>query len=67
MLPLFEARGEGTPAATDYCKCGYAEIAHRDDSKERRRNVVKEGVCKGFVPHGAYEFDRYYCGCRGWD
>lgn len=20
-----------------------------------------------FVPHGPYDHDRYYCGCRGWD
>lgn len=23
--------------------------------------------CKTFEPHGPYEFDSYYCGCRGWD
>jgi hypothetical protein len=23
--------------------------------------------CKQFTPHGAYEFDEYYCGCHGWN
>ena len=67
-LAFFEPRGEGTVAAKEYCKCEYAEIAHKPDPKmPTRRNVVAEGLCPGFTPHGAYEFDLYYCGCRGWD
>ena len=35
-------------------------------SVEKVPTTIK-GVCKKFVPHGAYDFDKFYCGCRGWD
>ena len=66
-LPFFLDRSAGSGYATEHCKCGYYEIAHRDDPKQRRLNVVKEGWCTGFQPHDEYEFDSFYCGCRGWD
>ena len=67
-LAFFEPCGEGTQAAKEYCKCGYIEIAHRPDPLlPTRRNVVVEGICTGFTPHGAYEYDLYFCGCTGWD
>ena|ERR1051325_4234570 len=63
-LAFFEFRGEGSPAAREHCaKCGYYEVAH-NPQEGRPRGA---GVCLNFVPHGAYEFDKYYCGCCGWD
>jgi hypothetical protein len=67
-LAFFEPRGEGTATAKDHCKCGYYEVAHRfNPDSPLNRNVVSEGLCAGFEPHGAYEYDTFYCGCRGWD
>jgi hypothetical protein len=58
-LAFFEFRGEGSPKAKQMCKhCRYYEVAHRPE---------KNHDCKTFEPHGAFEFDEYYCGCRGWD
>jgi hypothetical protein len=77
FLAFLEDRGEGSKAATEHCKhCGYFEVAHgpgkaedlaKEPNRRPRRDVVEEGVCPGFEPHGAYEFDTFYCGCRGWD
>lgn len=76
-LAFFEYRGEGSRAATDSCKhCGYAECAHKPAHMEtlvhkrdgtRRPTVVEDGRCPGFEPKGAWEFDSWYDGCRGWD
>lgn len=60
-LAFFEYLGPGSPASKQNCaKCGYYESAH---SKQPRG----QHVCLNFQPHGPYEFDRYYCGCKGWD
>ena len=63
-LSFFEYRGAGSKRALEICKtCGYYDIAHIP-------SIRKKGACRiclGFEPHGAYEFDSYYCGCRGWD
>ena len=76
-LAFFEFRGEGSPQAIKSCKhCGYHDVAHdpghmetlvhkRDGS--RRPTVVESGKCPGFEPRGAWEYDGFYCGCRGWD
>lgn len=72
-LAFFEFRGPGSRVATDTCKhCCYYECTH--DPEYMARNVpsnpltvVQQGKCPGFEPHGAFEFDHYYCGCRGWD
>jgi hypothetical protein len=63
-LAFFEYWGEGSPSALYHCKhCGYYESAHVDP---KAKHLVSR-VCDHFEPHGAYEFDSYYCGCRGWD
>jgi hypothetical protein len=57
MLAFFEFRGEGSREAKDRCKnCSYYEVAHSRGIK-----------CQNFVPHGAFETDKFYCGCNGWD
>ena len=123
-LAFFEFQGEGSPAATDKCKCGYAWIAHQPrwaasikvkrrwykidpqesvmtrefhappDLKEKRAEIEADFFrkqthsentkvysaevtsirgtknplkCREFKAHGPHEFDKYYCGCRGWD
>lgn len=56
-LAFFEFLGAGSRNATEICKCGYTKIAH-DNGRVK---------CKQFIARGPAEFDRYYCGCRGWD
>lgn len=63
-LAFFEFRGEGSWAAQNVCKtCRYAKKAHETENWARSNGKV----CDSFQPHGAYEFDTFYCGCRGWD
>lgn len=57
-LAFFQFKGEGSKEANNTCKnCKYYKMAHDN-------NRVP---CKSFEPHGAFEFDEYYCGCRGWE
>ena len=58
-LPFFEYLGPGSYTAENACKCGYNKMAHNQP-----KSTCK---CKHFVPRGPLEFDRYYCGCYGWD
>lgn len=56
-LPFFEYRGPGSRNATLRCKhCAYFKAAH-----------VKSHRCRGFEPIGDVGFDRFFCGCAGWD
>lgn len=71
-LAFFEYCGEGSPAATDYCICGFHKAAHdpaitRTYVKGNQQTVVETGQCKGFSAQGPRQFDKFYCGCRGWD
>lgn len=59
-LAFFEYKGEGSRRALEICTCGYSKTAHEITN-------VENGSCSNFTPHGAYEYDSYYCGCRGWD
>ena len=75
-LAFFEDRGPESRPAVENCRCGYHEKAHDKahmaslvpgrDGKPRP-TVVEDGRCPGFEPHGPWEFDSFYCGCRGWD
>jgi len=59
-LAFFEYRGENSRAATVSClHCGYYEEAH--DGRPHTH------ICEHFEPHGAYDTDIFYCGCRGWN
>lgn len=63
-IAFFEYRGEGSRSATTTCKnCRYAEVAHTDEARRKNPRLL----CTTFEPHGAFEFDSFYCGCRGFD
>lgn len=63
-LAFFEYRGKGSTAATESCKnCKYHQNAHRPEVMAKNTALK----CTNFEPHGAFEFDVFYCGCRGWD
>ena len=66
-LAFFEYRGPGSKAGTTSCKCGYAEVAHIPDKTHVMRHCEKKNGRAGFVSRGPWEYDKYYCGCRGWD
>lgn len=71
-LPFFEYKGPGCEQSESICKnCGYHRIAHKGQpgsDKHLATLVNKEGVnCSRFEEHGPWEFDSFYCGCRGWD
>ena len=58
-LPFFTFKGEGSEDAQRCCKnCPYHNVAHGKGHGD---------VCNNFEPKGAFEFDQFYCGCRGWD
>lgn len=56
-LPFFEFCGEGSRESRICKHCGYAEIAHTE----------KRVKCQRYEPKGDRGFDRFYCGCHGWD
>lgn len=63
-LPFFEFRGEASLDAKRVCRhCHYFEVAHTPEVMVRNAALK----CTTFEPHGAFEFDVFYCGCRGWD
>lgn len=68
-LAFFEYKGEDSNKALNACKkCGYYQIAHTLENAIRlHRNPDDYIKDHEFEPHGAYEFDEYYCGCWGWD
>lgn len=71
-LAFFEYTGLGSPDATDRCVCGYHRVAHDPEEMAKRvpgnrTTVVQDGKCTGFRARGPAQYDRYYCGCRGWD
>lgn len=60
-LPFFEFKGVGSLESVEVCVCGYYRCAHEEN---RRSGVL---ACKQFRARGPRDYDRYYCGCRGWD
>ena len=64
-LPFFEYKGPDSFRGRITCKnCGFYEQAHGGD---KRRYYPENRICDNFESVGAFEFDEYYCGCRGWD
>lgn len=76
-LAFFEDHGPSSEQAQRSClHCHFFDCAHdpaymstlaRGRDGSRRKTVVEDGTCPGFEPHGAWDYDTYYCGCRGWD
>jgi hypothetical protein len=68
-LAFFQYRGENSPDAINTCKhCKFHWQAHEHDNHRVFANsVVEDGKCPGFEPHGAWDFDLFFCGCSGWD
>jgi hypothetical protein len=65
-LPFFEDRSESSRQARIACKiCRAYAMAHEPREDGSFPSVI--GKPHAFEPHGAFEFDLYYCGCRGWD
>lgn len=63
-LAFFQDRGPDSKDAQHTCKqCHYYDVAHTPEVMARNKNLK----CTDFEPHGAFEFDSFYCGCRGWD
>lgn len=62
-LAFFEYMGPGSKEAEEKCECGYYEVAH---TPEIQAHNPLAG-CKKFKPAGPAKYDRYYCGCYGWD
>lgn len=58
-LAFFQFRGEGSYAAAHTCNvCRY-------NDRGCPINQKRTGKIHDFEPHGAFEFDVYYDGCRG--
>lgn len=67
-LAFFEYRGPNSQAAAKHCRhCGYYEVAHRYEASRVSPEPAKQCADHTFEPHGPYDYDIYYCGCRGWD
>lgn len=66
-LAFFEFKGEGSREAMERCghdKCFFFKGVHGEINSFTGRAGITDHE---FVPHGAFEFDSFYCGCRGWD
>lgn len=66
-LDFFQARGPGTQE--DTCAiCRFAPIAHEWTTDRVVAEPHPATVGHEFTPMTeGYEFDTFYCGCRGWD
>jgi hypothetical protein len=63
-LPFFTSRAAGSSEAEESCKnCKYKKAAHSRETMARNKTLK----CHNFEPHGEFETDQFYCGCRGWD
>jgi len=67
-LAFFEFHGEGSPRSLTQCKnCNGHWVRHQKVNPSTGRAGDLFGKCDTFEHHGAFDFDNYYCGCRGWD
>ncbi len=73
-LPFFEYRGLGSRTSENQCHiCGYftkgkplknGKFCYHNSDKPIPNVCINKGKeCK----YGIFEYDLYYCGCRGWD
>lgn len=62
-LAFFEFRGPGSRAGNATCKnCRYHDVAHTPEKRAKNKYI-----CDNFESIESFEFDSFYCGCRGWD
>lgn len=62
-LAFFEYCGPGSKFAEGTCgNCGLYEEVHHSDHPNAKRCE-----CKKFEPQGDPGYDKYYCGCLGWE
>lgn len=67
-LAFFQFRGEGSRDALAACKtCWLYEVAHVVDPTRVDSRPHPETIGHAFEPHGAFDVDLFYDGCRGWD
>lgn len=66
-LPFFESRESGTSLSKLCAKCGLYEIAHRYWAVRRYPEPLPQTRDHEYAPHGEWDTDSFYCGCRGWD
>lgn len=66
-LAFFEYQGVGSREATDICVCGYAKVAHDNNGGTCPEMSRTRPASRKFSPKGPQQFDRFYCGCFGWD
>lgn len=66
-LPFFESREDGTRASTVCAHCGFYEIAHQYEESRVHKEPLPQTLGHDYRPRGAWQFDSFYCGCRGWD
>lgn len=67
-LPFFEYRGPGSRVARLQCECGYMKKPHDNAIPHVLKHCANQndGLAL-FRARGPFEYDLYYCGCRGWD
>lgn len=68
-LAFFEDRSAGSRAAEQTCKhCRCYPQAHEPSQRPTPTGYPTViGDPHPFEPHGAYDHDIFYCGCKGWD
>lgn len=66
-LSFFKFRGQGSRDAESDCAiCRFHEVAHVRANELNEPHLARVRGHE-FTPHGAFESDAFYCGCRGWD
>jgi hypothetical protein len=64
-LPFFQYLGAGSRDAEEICgTCGFHEVVHQEINPSTGRAGVTDHA---FTARGDVGFDRFYCGCRGWN
>lgn len=70
-LAFFRYKGEGSSPADLTCGFlikGSICHAHPEVHQEINPSTKRAGITDHeHQPHGAFEFDEFYCGCSGWD
>jgi hypothetical protein len=64
-LAFFEFQGAGSRVAALCRHCGMTESAHKGAPCSKGLRSHKAGTA--YEPQGDLGFDKFYCGCHGWD